>query len=109
MIRPSLTRDACEQLEFYRASIKLDTHFSIPQPNGGDAKIALREAISALWSSALERTLDIHLPTFLNHFGKDVSTLRQFVQIASQACDVKALTDRAIELIDQAYVLAGTV
>lgn len=109
MIRALPTCDACERLELYRGLIKLDTVFLAAQPTDGDAKIVLLEAISALWSRSLERKLDVHLPTFLQHIAKDVSTLRQLLQMASQACEVEKLTDRTIELIDRAYALAGTV
>lgn len=107
MRRSYFTSDTCEQLELYRRHIKLEVRFPVIEPIDGDVRKVLREAVSTLWSTTLERRLDIHLPSFLEYIAKDVSTLRQLLQIASQACSIETLTDRKIELVDQAYALAG--
>ncbi len=99
----------CDLLPSYRDVIKLDQSFEPPQACLFNVKQLLQEAIHALWDNSAEGELQIFLPVFLKYIAKDVSTLRQLLQLASQACATISLTDSALRLVDQAYAVAGTV
>lgn len=92
----------CDLLSSYRDVIKLDHRFT-PSPCLLEVTEMLRTAIGAIWDRSAEKELDIHLPTFLKYIAKDISTLRQLLQLASQACATISLTDGALHLVDQAY------
>lgn len=97
----------CDLLPSYREAIKLDHPFATEFLDLVDARELLRDAIRSIWDRSAERELDIHLPTFLRYIAKDISSLRQLLQLASQACAPISLTDSALRLIDQAYSAAG--
>lgn len=97
-----------EQLTHYRDLVMLETRFSIPPRNTGDPRAILRKAILEMWSPTVEADLNIHLPTFLEHIAKDISTLRQLLQLTSQVCAIKTLNDDVLKLVDCAYASAGT-
>ncbi len=98
----------CDVLPSYRDAIKLDHRFAPQFLDLVEAQELLRDAIISIWDRSAEKELDIHLPTFLKYIAKDVPTLRQLLQLASQACAPISLTDSALQLVDQAYAAAGT-
>lgn len=98
---------SCDLLSSYRDVIKLDRRFIPTPPCLLEVTELLREAIHAIWDRSAEEELSIFLPVFLKYIAKDVSTLRQLLQLASQACAPISLTDSALQLVDQAYTAAG--
>lgn len=98
----------CDLLSSYREVINLDYRFEPTSPGQVETRELLQAAIQTLWDRSAEKELDVFLPVFLKYIAKDVSTLRQLLQLASQACATISLTDRALQLVDQAYAAAGT-
>lgn len=108
MRKSHLKSNSFGQLKLYQNAIYLDAAFSRPTPDESDAKSLLRKAISSLWSPKVERSLAIHLPSFFDHIAKDVATLWQLLQLASQTCEIDILTSEVLKLIDLTYASVGT-
>jgi hypothetical protein len=99
---------SCDLLSSYRDAINLDHRFSYEFLDLVEARELLRDAIKSIWDRSAEKELEIDLPTFLKYIAKDVSTLRQLLQLASQSCAPISLTDGALQLIDKAYAAVET-